>query len=387
MINRILLLIFVLSLTACSSTNTSVVADIPPVTELLSNHAFEDAPTINEQQIFDLPKYERDKFLAFYHNALAQGVRPDKAIFKYLENRLDNFTYDGETLTAKESLTRNEGNCISLAILTQAYASLAKVDTTFIEVGTMPVFRKNKDTILISNHFRTKLLAPEKPLQPGAFVILRAGTVVDYFPAQDSFFINNATYQDLVSKYYANKAVDALISEQFNQSYSLLKRALYYRPYHPELINIAAVLHRRSGQTEQANTIYQYAVENHFTSPNLLSNYLLVAKSQSDSSLISRLESLLESNVSTPFDKIQLAQRAIDKGQYKKAIKQLEEVIYETPYIPEPYFELAKLYNTQGNKEKTEQFLAKAVEKSSDPEKRALFQAKRDSIPRGNAHK
>ncbi|AOT08674.1 tetratricopeptide repeat protein [Pseudoalteromonas luteoviolacea] len=380
MINRILLLISVLSLTACSSTNTSPVAKISPVTELMSSHAFEELPTITEQKIFDLPQYERDKFLAFYNKELEQGVRPDKAIFRYLENRLDNFTFDGETLTAQESLERNEGNCISLAILTQAYASLAKVDTTFIEVGTMPVFRKNQDTILISNHFRTKLLAPKKTLEPDAFVILRAGTVVDYFPAQDSFFINNATYQDLVSKYYANKAVDALLSQQFNQSYSLLKKALQYRPYHPELINIAAILHRRNGQIKQANAIYQYALENQLTSQNLLSNYLVIARDQSDTSLISHLESLLDSNVSTPFDKIQLARRAVDKGQYKKAIKQLEEVISETPYIPEPYFELAKLYHTQGDRDKTVQFLAKAAEKSSDPEKRTLFQAKRDSI-------
>ncbi|TQF72504.1 tetratricopeptide repeat protein [Pseudoalteromonas luteoviolacea] len=378
--NLVLVPIFAL-LGACASTQTPAEKAILKVTHLFSHATFEPQATIAEADIFALPKHEQDNFLAYYDNELKRGIRPDKAVFKYLEHRLDSFTYDGDTLTAQESLQRNEGNCISLAILTQAYANLAQVETTFREVGTIPVFRKNNNTILVSNHFRTKLLAPKSPNSSDKFEIIRAGTVVDYFPAQDSFYIDTATYQDLVAKYYANKSVDALLAEDYNQSFSMLTKALHYAPYDPELINISAVLHRRSGLPAVALTIFEYANTHALTSQNLLVNYLSLAKTQTNPQLVELLEASLENSAETPFDKIQLAQRSIKKGNYNKAIRELKEVILETPYIPEPYFELARIYYTKGDIEKTERLLTLAIERSSDPEKRSLFQAKRNAIP------
>ncbi|KZN37417.1 hypothetical protein N480_15015 [Pseudoalteromonas luteoviolacea S2607] len=376
----VLLPIFFL-LSACNISKEVPETTMPHVNTLFSENTFLPQPTIEESEIFLLSEQEQQKFMAYFNEEVNRGIRADKAVFNYLEQRLDQFTYDGETLTAQESLTRNEGNCISLAILTQAYANLAQVETTFREVGTIPVFRKDNNTILISNHFRTKLLAPKVTTSPNEFEIIRAGTVVDYFPAQDSFFIDTASYQDLVAKYYANKSVDALLDEQFDKSYSLLTKALNYTPYDPELINIAAVLHRRTGQQAQALEIFGYAKTHQLISQNLLANYLSLAKKQADHVLVEYLEASLDSSATTPFDKIQLAQRSAKKGKYNKAIKELKDVIIEAPYIPEPYFELARIYYAKGEIEMTERLLALAVEKSSDPEKRALFQAKRDAIP------
>ncbi|ESP91453.1 tetratricopeptide repeat protein [Pseudoalteromonas luteoviolacea] len=380
MIKTAILLLVTAQLIACSSTKTSPVETIPPVEKLFNHAAFEHQPTIDEHDIFSLPKQEQHKFLTYYNAELNKGIRPDRAVLNYLEQRLDRFTFDGATLTARESLEKNEGNCISLAILTQAYASLAKIETTFREVGTVPVFRKNNNTILISNHFRTKLLAPSSSNAANQFEIIRAGTVVDYFPAQDSFFIDTASYDDLVAKYYANKAVDSLLDKNFNNSYSFLISALNYSPNDAELINVAAVLHRRRGLQNDALEIFKFADKHHLTSQNLISNYLSLAKTQEDTQLVNHLENLLDNSVSTPFDKIQLAQRSIRKGSYNKAIRELKEIIVETPYIPEPYFELARIYYTKGDIENTERLLALAIEKSSDPQKRSLFQAKRDAI-------
>ncbi|MDK1286816.1 tetratricopeptide repeat protein [Pseudoalteromonas umbrosa] len=382
MTKHITFLLFMGLLNGCSSTTSAPSEIIPPVSELFSDNTFEKTPIINEQDIFTLPPKEQKKFLSYFNNEKTKGIREDKIIFNYLEQRIKLFTYDGDTLTATESLERNEGNCISLAILTQAYAKLAQVDTTFIEVGTVPIFKKNNNTILISNHFRTKLLAPRTANNSNTIEIIRAGTVVDYFPAQDSFFIDNANYDDLVAKYYANKSVDALLENNFSKGYNLLNKALQYRPYDPELINIAAVLHRRSGQKSNAIRIYEYAKGHNLTSQNLLSNYLSIAKKQNNIKLVKQLESLLDRTALTPFDKIQVAQRSAEKGRFTKAIQKLEEVIIETPYLPEPYFELARIYHSKGDIEKTDKLLALAVERASDPDKRSLFQAKRDTIPK-----
>ncbi|MCF2859724.1 hypothetical protein L1286_19780 [Pseudoalteromonas sp. SMS1] len=381
MMKNLVLLPLVVLLGACAQTHTPQQQAIPKVTDFFSATAFTLQPTIDEATIFSLPEHEQVKFLAHYNKALDNGIRPDKAVFNYLEQRLDRFTYDGDTLTAQESLQRNEGNCISLAILTQAYATLAQVDTTFREVGTIPVFRKSNNTILVSNHFRTKLLAPKSTNNDEEIEIIRAGTVVDYFPAQDSFYLDTATFQDLVAKYYANKSVDALLEKDFDMSYSMLTKALHYAPYDPELINISAVLHRRSGRATDALKIFEYANQHQLTSQNLLVNYLSLAKKQTDTQLIELLEASIENSAETPFDKIQLAQRSMKKGNYNKAIRELKDIILETPYIPEPYFELARIYYTKGDIEKTERLLTLAIERSSDPDKRALFQAKRNGIP------
>ena len=122
-------------------------------------------PIPNEQEIFSLPEAEQKKFIEKFNRSISQGKRADKIIADYLEYAVSNFTYDGKTFTATEAFKQQYGNGVSLAILTQAYANLAGLETSFREVSSYPIFKKEKDLVLVSTHFNTKLFDLKKSLK------------------------------------------------------------------------------------------------------------------------------------------------------------------------------------------------------------------------------
>jgi len=370
-------------LTGCNSTQLKPEeeAAIPSPISLANHTLFKSQPVPSEQEIFSLPETEQTKFLEKYNQLILKGVRADTAISQYLEGAIDGFTYDGETLTATNALSKQAGNCVSLAILTQAYANLAGVETSFREVSTYPIFKKEKDLMLVSSHFNTKLFAPkEEPEDENWIQIIRAGTVVDYFPQQNTFYVGNAKYSSLVAKFYANLATEALIKEDFDLSYSLANEAFKFTPHNPELINLLAILHRRAGDTETAKKLFEFALEHKLLSSNLIASYRYLADQVGDTALVHRLEVELEQAAKTPFDYMQIAIKAANKEQFSKAKRLLNAIIKHYPYLPEPHFELAKVHYLQNHHDLAKTALEEAIKMSDSQEKTGMYEAKLKSL-------
>ncbi|MEQ3512239.1 hypothetical protein ABMY35_02545 [Pseudoalteromonas sp. BZB3] len=354
---------------------------IPSPISLANHTLFKSQPVPSEQEIFSLPETEQTKFLEKYNQLILKGVRADTAISKYLESSIDGFTYDGETLTATVAFSKQAGNCVSLAVLTQAYANIAGIETSFREVSTYPIFKKEKDLMLVSSHFNTKLFAPkEEPEDENWIEIIRAGTVVDYFPQQNTFYVGNAKYSSLVAKFYANLATEALIKEDFDLSYSFTSEAFKFTPHNPELINLLAILHRRAGDTDTAKKLFEFALEHELLSSNLIASYRYLATQLGDAELEERLETELERVAKTPFDYLQVAIKATNKKQFSKAKRILNSIIEHYPYLPEPHFELAKVHYLQGHHDLAKVALEEAIKMSDSQEKTGMYEAKLKSL-------
>lgn len=375
----ILLTLFVL-LTGCKSNDIKPPeTPIPHINTLVNKNLFSLVPVPSEQDIFTLPLEEQTKFLNKYNALIEQGIRPDKALYLYLEDTVSNFSYKGGTFSAPEVLLQESGNCISLAVLTQSYAQLAGLKTTFREVSTFPIFKREDNIVLISSHFSTKLLAPKNE-EPEWITAIAAGTVVDYFPEQSTFYIGNAKYPSLVAKYYANLAAQALLKKNYDLSYSLTKAAFNFTPHNPELINLMAIIHRRAGDLETAKSIFEFALSHNLANNNLVSSYLFLAQQTKNHALVKRLEPLLDTTAKTPFDFIQVAQRALKNKQLYKSRKILKLLIENYSYLPEPYFEMARLYYLDEEHEKAKHFLEQAIRIADSKEKKARYQAKISSL-------
>ncbi len=381
-------LLLVAGCTTTSKHSRSLETNSPTplnIAEKINHALFNKVAIPSASELFSLPDEERTKFIAFQARARRLGVREDKIIFNYLEAKLDEFTYDGQTLTAQESLQENHGNCISLAILTESYAQLANVQTSFTEVSSIPIYQIQNGTVLVANHFKTKLLAPEEtPKEKGWISFSKAGTVVDYFPEFDSVFIGNATRTDLITKFYANRSVDALLGEEYDLSYSYLLEALALSPNDAELLNLSALLHKRRGDLVTANTLFEFGFEQNVKSYNLLSNYITLLDPFEDAARIALVESEFEQASTTPIDWLLLAQDYVRKDQLNAAERLLSKVIDAVPYLPEPYIEQAKIHYLRGNLTRARELLATASKKTSQKHKLAIIQAKQTALLRLN---
>lgn len=378
-------LVFTLSLflTACNSTPPAAPIKKVQLAQVINHSLFKHVATPSEHSIFELPKPEKEKFLA-YANKRLNEVRADEIIFNYLENQLTNFKYHGDTLTSKQAIERSQGNCISLAILTQSYATLLGLDTSFQEMTSEPVYAKEGNLVYIANHFRTKVYAPEQETDDNYLVFIRPGTLIDYFPTRGSFYAGSATYNDLLAKFYSNLAAAALAKNKLNTAYSLIVQANSFTPNDPELFNITGILHRRAGDLKGAQLIYQTALKRNDISINLINNYRLLAKELGDTALEKQLTSQLINEEKDPYELLVIAKNNLQEGKVTQAKNHLESAIAKAPYISELYLELAKIRYQQGKTKQTQTLLEKAIQYERNSEKLNVYQAKLASLTKPN---
>lgn len=375
----ILVLSFSFLLTACKNTPTNPSPNKTLLTSVINHSLFKRVNTLNEQSIFELPQAEKEKFMAYANEKLVD-TRADRVIFNYLQNQLTNFKYHGDTLTSKQTIELSQGNCISLAVLTQSYAQLLNLETSFQEMTSAPVYAKENNIIYVANHFRTKVYAPEQEKDDDLIVFIRPGTLIDYFPTRGSIYSGSATYNDLLSKFYSNLAAKALAKKQLNIAYSLILKANTFTPNDPELFNMAGVLHRRAEDLQSAKVIYQTALNNNEISVNLIHNYRALAKDLGDKTLEGQLTSHLINKEKDPYELLVIAQNDLQDGKITQAKNHLELAIAKAPYISELYLELAKIRYQQGKTKQTQALLEKAMQHERDNKKLNVYQAKLASL-------
>lgn len=371
-----LLLLFLL--TACKSTEPSE-PKITSLTSLLNHPLFELQPVPTEQAIFKLPASETDAFLAYVDSQRQNDLSDDIIVYNYIEHSLRNFSYHGDTLTAQQTIELAHGNCISLAILTQAYANLIDLETGFQEMTSEPVFAKEGNLVFIANHFRTKLYRPFIE-ETGKITAIKPGVLVDYFPSRGSFYVGSANYDDLIAKYYSNLAAEALLDNDYNQVYSLLIKANQYTPNDAELFNLAAILHRRVNDQITSQKIYQTALDQQLQSLNLLSNYKVLAEDIGNEMLVEQLNSLLNTQEKGPFELIALGETEALSGRLMNAKRHINEAMEKAPYLAEPYVALAKIRYQQGNLNDAQKLLNQAMKLERDQQQRNVYAAKLASI-------
>ena len=372
----VLVTLFLVFLSACKSTPTTPTVEQPQLTALINHTRFKQIDTPTELNIFELPNAEKKRFLAYADQQQLNGVRTDRIIYNYLENQLSDFKYHGDTLTSAQTLTREQGNCISLAVLTQSYANALGLETSFQEVTSEPVYAKESGMVYVANHFRTKVYAPKVEKEDNIIQIFRPGTIIDYFPTRGSFYSGSASYNDLVAKFYSNLAAKALAKEKLNTAYSFILQANSFTPNDAELFNMAGILHRRAGDLKTAEVIYETAINNNLSNINLINNYQLLAKQLGKSELAEQLTNQLANKEKGPYELLVLAKNDLQTGFINRAKDHLELAIVKAPYISELYLELAKIRYQQGKKQHTKRLIEKAIEYERDDKKLNVYQAK-----------
>ena len=83
------------------------------------------------EDVFYLNKASKQHFLSFYNDPQNQSTDGHKRLYQYLERFLSGFTYKGDTYNADLAAIKHTGNCLSLAILTKAYASLVGLEVEY----------------------------------------------------------------------------------------------------------------------------------------------------------------------------------------------------------------------------------------------------------------
>lgn len=366
-------------LNGCKSTNQSDSKnDIPNILTFVDTQKLGLKPNIiASNKLFELSKKDQEKFFEFYNAEKRSHILPHKRVYNYIENNLHAFNYYGETYTAQETIDNNAGNCISLAILTTAYAKLANIKFDYSEVTTAPVYFKESNFQLISNHVRTKLYDPTFEPNDGLIYFYKPGIIVDYFPSRNNWSNGIASYNQFVSMYYRNLAAKALLDNDLNTAGWLALESLNFAPKSLSAINLLAVIYRNLELYDLSEKVYLHGLKYSEDNLNLLTNYQFLLVKQNKTIEAEQLQDKID-NASdpSPFRWLALADERYNKKQYFTAINYYKKVIEIAPYLHHGYAGTAKSLYALDKKGASKKFMEIALEKTHEAKQEKLYKAK-----------
>ena len=374
---RCLVLSFVLS--ACQSTQPETAAnnELGQPTLSYDKDQFEITKVLSVEDIFALSEKQKMELLDYYYAADKAAVAGNRRLYNYLEVMLSDFDFRGNTYTASQTVQNASGNCLSLAILTTSLADLVGIEKSYQRVNSAPIYHRYHNVMTLSSHVQTHLYDPDFEKQKGFIYLSKPKIIIDYFPLQGNVRGDEVSEEDFISMFYQNLAGDELVKENYDSAYSLIYKAVNISPLNANSLNTLAVLFKKVGRADQAETIYDFAIQHAKGSVNTISNYILLLEQQSrvkEARLLeARIEGIEDDN---PYRWLDIANSLFSQTKFQRALRFYKRAIDAGPYLHEGYFGLAKTYYQLEETEKSELAMKKALDLSFLPGDRDLYRAK-----------
>ncbi|WP_372871338.1 hypothetical protein [Shewanella sp.] len=204
-----LLLALLTTLTGCANV-TSQPQFSPPLNETL----FAPVPVADLETFNTQNDNQRSELARFISRPDIAPLLPFRQVERFLGSKLIDFGYEGKNLGASEALSNMGGNCMSLALVTQAVAMELGVPVRFQLVHAAPVLLDaTDDLIVLSSHVRTLLFdAPSDAKVLSPYFGNHDLIAIDYFPSNNNLFGVFIDDSSFIAMFYRNLASDALIA-------------------------------------------------------------------------------------------------------------------------------------------------------------------------------
>ncbi len=352
---------------------------LPPPAALLHDEWFAAAP-----QRFDA----RSLFaLSPEMQAYAQARLPQPhAVGDHRQALLDalyagqelRLSYDGaSTRTAAEAFAARAGNCLSLVIMTAAFAKHLDIPVSYRSVRVDELYTRTGDLTLASGHVNL-VLAP----QPARG--LRAGgdsysLTVDFLPqselrGQQSDPLEERT---IVAMYLNNRAAEALAQGGLDDAYGWARDALLADPRYTAAANTLGVIYQRAGRVEAAEAALRRAVAGEPRHTAALSNLVGLLKRTGRPAEAAVLEARLHAlQPVPPFQHYERGRQAMAEGRWAAARDLFMRELRLQPLQDEVHFWAAQAWLKLGDTQKADYHLAQARDNSLTQGNQARYSAK-----------
>ena len=378
---RVATLLICTLLGACASTPAP-----RPVLALLHDELV--APTslaIDAGQIFAMSP----AMIKYADSALARTTHqrePRRELLDALYNRGKlRLSYDaGATRSAAEAFDDRAGNCLSLVIMTAAFARHLGLPVTFQSVLTDDTYNRIGDLHLVSGHVNLVLTKAARPAAASLFGDTGPSSLtVDFLPAVDisrqrSRPIDQST---IAAMFMNNRAAEALAEGRAGDGYWWARAALLQDAGFLAGVNTLAVVYSRLGLLPQAESALRHVLVQEPLNTSALSNLvrLLERTGRSDEARLVG-ERLASVQPVPPFHYYDQARQALAAGDAVEARRLLAQELRLQPYQHEVHFLLGVTYSHLGNLRLASRHLGLAFENSTTRESQALYGAKLDKL-------
>lgn len=337
---------------------------------------------ISASEVFALSSEMRN----YLQNEIADQLRtkgPQRGLIDalYDKNQL-KLDYDVElTRDAAQTFAARAGNCLSLVIMTAAFAKEMGLPARYQRVLVDDAWSRSGDMYFSSSHINLTLGNTEI----GDHILddKTAQLTIDFVEPRDMFRrrVREITEDTVVAMYMNNRAAESLARGQVTDAYWWAREAIVQDPRFLSSYNTLGVVYRHHGNLRQAERVLSHVLELEPANTQVMSNLVLVftdeGRTQDATALSRKLEQL---EPFPPFYFFNLGRIAMDQGDYEAARKLFAKEVDRDVYYHEFHFWLAAAYLGLGETRQAREQLALAMETSTTHKQHELYAAKLDRL-------
>jgi tetratricopeptide (TPR) repeat protein len=376
-------LLFLTLLAACASPPVSHHAENPGGNELFRDDLFA-APSvrISADDVFAVSTAMRQ----YLNNESADRLRakdPQRGLIDALYDKKQlKLDYDAEvTRNAAQTFAARAGNCLSLVIMTAAFAKEIGLPVRYQRVLVDDAWSRSGGIYFSSSHVNLTLGMTE--VGDRVLDYASAPMTVDFLDSQEmrGRRLRVIDEKTVVAMYMNNRAAESIARGQLDDAYWWAREGIEQDPRFLSSYNTLGVVYRHHGNLPQAERVLSHILELEPGNTQVMSNLAVVfndeGRVEEARTLTRKLEQL---QPYPPFYFFNLGLAAMNKGDYKAAKNLFAKEVDRDAYYHEFHFWLAAAYLGLGEMSEARTQLALAEENSMTRKEHELYAAKLDRL-------
>jgi len=350
---------------------------LPPTAELFRDELFA-APSqhIDASEIFALSEPMRRYLEVEVETGIrAKGVR-QALIDAVTQGRL-KLKYDSETTrTAAQAFDARAGNCLSLAIMTAAFAKALNMNV-YYNVAEGDLWSRASDIYFLNAHVNVSLaqrLSEARTRYDAATLM-----TIDFLPGGEIAGLRTREVDErtIVAMFMNNRAAEALVGGRLNDAYWWAREAVRQDPRFMGAYNTLGVVYLRRGETAMAERIFSRVREREPDNTRALANLALaLGRLGREAEAAAVEDQLARIERHAPFYFFQRGLAAMEAGDYPAARALFQKELDRVPDYHEFHFWLGLAELQLGNVPGARAQVAAALENSTTRHDHDLYAAK-----------
>jgi pentatricopeptide repeat protein len=297
-------------------------------------------------------------------------------------------TYDSTmTRNAAQAFEARRGNCLSLVIMTAAFAKELGLQVTYQAVATDETWSRSDDLLFSNKHVNITLL--DRPIDAGFRSSQGNQVTIDFLePAELGGERSEEIAESVVvAMYMNNRSAETLAEHRFDEAYAWARAAILRAPQFLASYNTLAVVYLRHGDLQAADRVLDELVQRDPLDRQALSNLVVVmdklGRTERSRELRERLARL---EPYPPYYFFGLGTEAMRKGDYQAARSLFRREVERADYCSEFHYWLGLANLRLGDVEGARRQIAIALENSTTEHEHDVYAGKLQRLRAAASH-
>lgn len=280
------------------------------------------------------------------------------------------------TRNASQAFDARAGNCLSLVIMTAAFAKELGLQVRYQSAYLEETWGRSGDLLVRSGHVNITL---DRKMGDRTSIGNNNSLTIDFLPSENlrGMRSRDISEETIVAMYMNNKAVEALVGGRRDDAYAWVREAIVQSPHYLGSHNTLGVIYMRRGDLAHSAAVFEYLLEREPANARAMSNLAQVMVRQGrDLEAAALQRRLAQVEPVGPFHYFSLGRAAMEQENYRLARELFEKEVARADYQAEFHYWLALANFKLGDIEPARKHLALAIENGTTRNDRELYAAK-----------